>query len=463
MLIDLTVIKSIGNFVWGPTLIVLLVGTGIFLSFMTKFIHFRKIKLSIKLLLSKDIVGNGDITPFQSLMTSLAATIGTGNIAGVASAIASGGPGAVFWMWITAAVGGATKYGESLLALKYRIKNEYGEQSGGPMYYIKLGMNDVYGGNWSFLGFIFALFGCIASFGIGNMVQSNYVAQSIYTSIGLSPIITGVIVTIAIGLVTLGGVKSIGKVTEKIVPLMITIYILGAFIILIHNYKIVPNSLMLIFKYAFSGDAVKGGFFGTVVRYGVSRGLFSNEAGLGSAPIAHAASKNNNPASQGLIGSLAVFIDTFLICTITALVILSSGIVHFDPLTGFMRVSGNLSGAALATTAFDMALPGGIGGFIVSFGMIFFSFSTILGWYYYGSKCFEYIVGIKLVEIYKWIWIVLVFIGAVSSFNLIMNISDIFNGLMAFPNLIALLALSPVIYKTTKEFCKSDLEKEIEL
>jgi len=428
MLIDLTVIKSIGNFVWGPTLIVLLVGTGIFLSFMTKFIHFRKIKLSIKLLLSKDIVGNGDITPFQSLMTSLAATIGTGNIAGVASAIASGGPGAVFWMWITAAVGGATKYGESLLALKYRIKNEYGEQSGGPMYYIKLGMNDVYGGNWSFLGFIFALFGCIASFGIGNMVQSNYVAQSIYTSIGLSPIITGVIVTIAIGLVTLGGVKSIGKVTEKIVPLMITIYILGAFIILIHNYKIVPNSLMLIF-----------------------------------APIAHAASKNNNPASQGLIGSLAVFIDTFLICTITALVILSSGIVHFDPLTGFMRVSGNLSGAALATTAFDMALPGGIGGFIVSFGMIFFSFSTILGWYYYGSKCFEYIVGIKLVEIYKWIWIVLVFIGAVSSFNLIMNISDIFNGLMAFPNLIALLALSPVIYKTTKEFCKSDLEKEIEL
>lgn len=331
------------------------------------------------------------------------------------------------------------------------------------MYYIKLGMNDVYSGNWSWLGWIFALFGCIASFGIGNMVQSNYVAQSIFTSIGLSPIITGVIVTIAIGLVTIGGIKSIGKVTEKIVPLMMVIYVSGALIILALNYKVIPSSFSLIFKYAFSSNAVAGGFFGTVVRYGVARGLFSNEAGLGSAPIAHAAARNNNPATQGLIASLGVFLDTFLICTVTALVILSSGLIHFDPTSGLMSIAGNLSGAALATTAFDTALPGGFGGFIVAFGMIFFSFSTILGWYYYGSKCFEYLVGVKLVEVYKWLWIVLVFFGAISSFNLIMNISDIFNALMAFPNLIALLALSPVIYKTTKNFRKNPIEKKIEL
>ncbi|MGB3368308.1 MAG: sodium:alanine symporter family protein [Acidaminobacteraceae bacterium] len=445
-------IKNIGLFVWGPVMIILLFTTGLILTIGTKAIQFRKLHLSIKQLFSKDYSGDGDISPFQAVMTSLASTVGTGNIAGVASAIASGGPGAVFWMWVTAAIGGATKYSEALLSIKYRTTNDRGEQSGGPMYYIKIGMNDVYGGNWAWLGWLFAFFGFIASFGIGNMAQSNSVAASIYTSIGLSPVFTGIILFISIGLVIIGGIKSIGKVTEFIVPFMSIVYIIGSIVVIISNSDMIINSFEMIFTNAFSSKAVSGGFLGTVIRYGVSRGVFSNEAGLGSSAIAHAASKNSNAALQGLLGSLESFVDTIIICTMTALVILSSGLISIDESSGRMILEEGLSGAAITTRAFDASLPGGLGSFIVSFGLIFFAFSTILAWYYYGSKCLEYIAGLRVTEIYKWVFILLIFVGAISPIDIVLSISDVFNGLMAVPNLIALIALSPVVYKLTKEF-----------
>ncbi|MTI65329.1 MAG: alanine:cation symporter family protein [Firmicutes bacterium] len=427
-----------------------LVGTGVLLSVGTKFVQFRKLPKSLQLLFSKDNDGDGDISPFQALMTSLAATIGTGNIAGVGGAIAMGGPGAVFWMWVSAAFGGATKYGEALLAIKYRITNEKGEKSGGPMYYIERGMKDKYGGNWKWLGAAFAIFGFVASFGIGNMVQANSVAESLNVSLGISPVITGIVVAILTALVIVGGVKNIGKVTDKVVPIMASLYVIGALVILALNAEFVPKAFNMIFTNAFSAKAVGGGLIGTVIRYGVARGVFSNEAGLGSAAIAHAASTNKNPVRQGLIGSLGSVIDTLVICTMTALVILVSGLVDIGP-DGVMVIQDNLRNAALTTKAFGVALPV-LGGYVVSIGLAFFSFSTILGWYYYGSKCFEYIAGVKAVEIYKWVWVVLVFVGATTPIGIVWNMSDAFNGLMIVPNIIALIALSPVIFRLTREF-----------
>ncbi|MBF8982147.1 sodium:alanine symporter family protein [Lutibacter sp. B2] len=453
----------IGSFAWGPIMIVLLVGTGLVLTLGTRVVQFRKLVYAFKLLFSKDHTGDGDITPFQALMTSLAATIGTGNIAGVATAIAVGGPGSIFWMWVTAAVGGATKFGEALLAVKYRITNEKGEQSGGPMYYASIGMEDKYGGNWKWLGWAFAFFGFIASFGIGNMVQSNSVASALNSSMGISTSISGIIIAIATGLVVVGGIKSIGKVTEKIVPVMAVIYVIGALIVLLSNASQIPVAFGMIFSNAFNATAVGGGLIGTVIRMGVARGVFSNEAGLGSAPIAHAASKNNDPVKQGIIGSLGSFLDTLVVCTMTALVILVSGLVKIggdglmsitvDPSTG-----ESFTGAALTATAFSEALPG-FGAFIVSFGLVFFAFSTILGWYYYGSKCLEYIAGVNAINIYKWLWVILTFVGATMKIGLVWDLSDAFNGLMAIPNLIALLALSPIIFKMTKEYEKKQIEK----
>ncbi len=488
-------IGQINSFAWGGFMIFLLVGTGIVLTFGTKIVQFRRLGYAFKLLFSKEHAGDGDITPFQALMTSLAATIGTGNIGGVAAAIAAGGPGAVFWMWVTAAFGGATKYSEALLAIKYRITNVNGEKSGGPMYYIKNGMSERYKKDFSWLGWTFALFGFIASFGIGNMAQANQVAASLNTSIGLSPVISGIIIAVATGLVVIGGIKSIARVTEKIVPAMAIIYVVGALIILFFKASAIPAAFSMIFTNAFTAKAVGGGLLGTVIRFGVARGVFSNEAGLGSAPIAHAASKNNNPVRQGIIGSLGSFLDTLVVCTMTALVILVSMNVNIGAngemelmtqkgelvnvieqkqklesleekyklieneeseeaktLEEEIKENQLLSGSALTTTAFDTAMPGGFGSLIVSFGLIFFAFSTILGWFYYGSKCLEYIAGIKAVEIYKWIWIVLCFVGATSSLDFVLAISDTFNGLMAVPNLIALLALSPVIFAMTREY-----------
>ncbi len=451
-------IGTINSFAWGGIMIFFLVGTGFVLTMGTRIVQFRKLGYAFKLLFSKDHQGEGDITPFQALMTSLAATIGTGNIAGVAGAIAAGGPGAVFWMWVTAAFGGATKYSEALLAIKYRITNEKGEKSGGPMYYIKLGMAERYGGNWAWLGWLFALFGTIAAFGIGNMVQANSVAQSLQASIGLSPVISGIIIALATALVIFGGIKSIGSVAGKIVPIMAVIYVVGALIILFRNASAVPAAFGMIFSNAFSARAVGGGLLGTVIRFGVARGIFSNEAGLGSSPIAHAASKNNDPVKQGIIGSLASFLDTLVVCSMTALVILVSGLVQLDPVSGAMSITDGLGGAALTTSAFNVAFPG-IGGMIVAFGLIFFAFSTILGWYYYGSKCLEYIAGVKAIKFYKVIWIVLVLFGAMYKVGFVWNLSDTFNGLMAIPNLIGLLALSPMIFAITRDYEAGNQEK----
>ncbi|SKC64766.1 alanine/glycine:cation symporter family protein [Maledivibacter halophilus] len=474
------IISKINNFAWGGFMIVFLVGTGIILTLGTRIVQFRKLGYAFKLLFSKEDIGEGDITPFQALMTSLAATIGTGNIAGVATAIAAGGPGSVFWMWVTAAFGGATKYGEALLAIKYRITNENGEKSGGPMYYIKNGMKDRYGGNFAWLGWLFALFGFLASFGIGNMVQSNSVAESLQTTFGIKPIISGIFIAVAVGLVILGGIKSIANVTDKIVPAMAIIYILGSLIVLFNKATLIPTAFSSIFSNAFTAKAVGGGLIGTVIRFGVSRGVFSNEAGLGSAPIAHAASKNDDPVKQGIIGSLGSFLDTLVVCTMTALVILVSDLIQIgsdkimlvatntgnlvkateipaggtEAFTNFVAQFGEpLTGAALTTTAFSRALPG-FGSFIVSLGLVFFAFSTILGWFYYGSKCLEYIAGVKIVGVYKIVWVILCWIGAFIPLRFVWNLSDTFNGLMAIPNLIGLLTLSPLIFKMTSDYEK---------
>jgi AGCS family alanine or glycine:cation symporter len=443
-------VGKVGGFAWGPIMIIFLVGTGVALTLGTRIVQFRKLFLSFKLLFSKNHSGEGDITPFQALMTSLSATIGTGNIAGVATAIAAGGPGAIFWMWVTGAIGGSTKFGEAVLAVKYRITNEQGEQSGGPMYYIKYGMKEKFGGDWGWLGWSFAFFGFVASFGIGNMVQSNSVAAAINSSFGIAPVITGIIIAMATGLAIIGGIKSIAKVTSKIVPVMAVFYVLGSLIVLFAKASIIPEAFGMIFGNAFSGTAVGGGLIGTVVRFGVARGVFSNEAGLGSSPIAHAASKIKDPIIQGLIASLGSFLDTLVVCTMTALVILVSGLITFDG-NGLMVIADNLSGAALTSTAFSAAIPG-MGKIIVTFGLIFFAFSTILGWYYYGSKCLEYIAGVKAVTIYKWVYVALVFVGATVSLNFVWNLSDTFNGLMAIPNLIALLALCPLIFSMLRDY-----------
>ncbi|WDP88282.1 MAG: sodium:alanine symporter family protein [Desulfobacter sp.] len=436
-------VGKIGSFAWGPIMIFFLVGTGVILTLMTRVVQFRKLFHAFRLLFSKEHSGDGDITPFQALMTSLSATIGTGNIAGVATAIAAGGPGAVFWMWVTGAFGGSVKFGEAVLAVKYRITNENGEQSGGPMYYIKLGMKEKFGGNWAWLGWLFALFGFVASFGIGNMVQSNSVASALSSSLSIPNWVTGVVLAIATGAVVIGGIKSIAGVTSKIVPIMAVAYVAGSLVVLFAKASMIPEAFSMIFSNAFSGTAVGGGFLGTVVRFGVARGVFSNEAGLGSAPIAHAASKIKDPVVQGIIASLGSFIDTLIVCTMTALVILVSGLISFND-AGLMSITDGLSGAALTSTAYATSLPG-VGQFIVTFGLIFFAFSTILGWFYYGSKCLEYIAGVKAVEIYKWVWAALTLVGATVSLDFVWNLSDAFNGLMAIPNLIALLALSPVI------------------
>lgn len=435
---------------WGSFTILLLVGTGLYLSIGTRFVQFRKIGTAIKSLFEKNDDQEGDISSFQALMTSLAATIGTGNIVGVSSAIVFGGPGAVFWMWVSGAIGGATRFAEALLAVKYRVTNESGEKSGGPMYYIEHGMKEQYGKNMAWLGSAFAFFGFIASFGTGNMAQANSVAQSLQVTFGVNTIISGLVMVVLVGCVILGGVKSIGKVTEKVVPTMALMYITGSLFAIISNYQLIPYVFNVIFANAFTGTAVGGGVLGTVLRMGIARGVFSNEAGLGSAPIAHAASKNDNPVTEGITASLSTFIATLVVCSMTAFVILISPMVVMTE-AGVMEIEESLRGAALTTVAFDSLLPG-IGGYIVSLGLVFFAFSTIIGWYYYGVKCAEYIGGLKITKFYTWAWIGLVFVGAVIPLEIVWGLSDMFNGLMALPNLVGLIGLSPVVFAMLKEY-----------
>ncbi len=433
------ILSQVDSFVWGPVMLVFLVGTGAYLSLRLGFIQFVRLPNALRLVFGKssEKEAEGDISPFQALTTALAATIGTGNIAGVATAIFLGGPGAIFWMWVCAVVGMATKYSEAVLAVKYRHHLPDGSMQGGPMRYIADGL----GLKW--LGWLFALFGSIAAFGIGSMVQSNSVALALKDTWGISTVGTGVVLAVLTGVVIIGGIRRIGKVTEKMVPIMGVFYVLGALVILVINARHLPHAFALIFSHAFSPAAASGGFAGAVVsaaiRFGVARGVFSNEAGLGSAPIAHAAARTTNPVRQGLIAMTGVFFDTIIVCSMTALVILSTG----------AWTSGKTS-SAMTQLAFENGLPGP-GGLIVTIGIIIFAYSTMIGWAYYGEECVEYIFGIKARTPYRYLFCLAIAIGAFQKVGFVWNFSDIMNGAMAVPNLIGLLGLSGVVAKTTRE------------
>ncbi len=438
----LNILTDIRNFIWGTPLLVLLVGTGIFLTIRLKGLQFRGLIYSLYLAFiqrKEDDKEAGDISHFQALMTALAATVGTGNIAGVATAIVAGGPGALFWMWVTGLFGMATKYAEAVLAIKYREKDEFGTMSGGPMYYISKGL----GIKW--LGVLFAIFAAIAAFGIGNMVQSNSVAEAVKTSLNIPHYITGIVLALFTAMVVLGGIKSIARVTQVLVPVMIVIYFIGALIILMLKISIIPGIFAQIFKSAFTPTAALGGFMGATLREsmreGVARGVFSNESGLGSAPIAAAAAKTPNPVKQALVSMTQTFIDTLVVCTMTGLVILSSGLWTMDK-----------TGAELTTLSFRESLPGGIGEFVVTFGLIFFAYSTILGWCYYGEKSIEYLFKERAVKIYRIVFVIFVAVGTMLKLQTVWTLADIMNGLMAFPNLVGLIGLSSIIVAETNKY-----------
>jgi len=443
--------SAVNGIVWGPLIIVLIIGTGTYLSINTKFFSITKIgyvlKNTLLKMFAKDDKGEGEVTAFQAVATALAATVGTGNIAGVATAIALGGPGAVFWMWLAAIMGMTTKFAEVVLAVNYREKTPDGRFVGGPMYYITNGL----GKNWKWMAVLFAFFGTFASFGIGCMVQSNSVALSAQSTFGVPVMVTGIVLAILTGAVIIGGIKRIGAFTEKLVPFMSAIYIVGGLWLIIANASQLPRAFSLIFTNAFTGTAAVGGFAGTVmmqaIRYGVARGIFTNEAGLGSAPIAHAAATTDHPVRQGLWGVFEVFMDTIIICSITALSIMVTGVWE----------SGE-SGAVLSAMAFDVGLPG-VGKYIVSIGLILFAYSTVLGWEYYGERCLEYLLGTKPIMAYRIIWVVAVVVGAVGGLTFMWDLADTLNALMAFPNLIGVLMLSPVVFRLTKEFFAAEKSK----
>ncbi len=435
-----SLLNTLSSFIWGPIMLFLLLGVGVYLTLGLKLMPWLKIGHGFKLLFSKQVdKSQGDISPFQALMTALSATIGTGNIAGVATAIFLGGPGAIFWMWVTALFGMATKYGEAVLAVKYREVDSRGKRQGGPMYYIKNGLGD----NWKWLGFMFALFGTIAAFGIGNMVQSNSVADALQSNFNVDPMITGIVLAILVGLVIIGGVTRIGEVAGKLVPVMAVAYIGGSLLVIFANFGGIGDAFSLIFSSAFSGTAATGGFAGAAVmaaiRFGVARGIFSNEAGLGSAPIAHAAAQTDDPVRQGMIAMLGTFIDTILVCTMTALVIILTG----------AWTSGE-TGAALSTLAYGQGIAGG--NYIVTIGLVIFAFTTLIGWSYYGERCAEYIFGTGVIIPYRIVWVVAVMTGALIKLNFVWLLADVMNGFMAIPNLIALALLSPVVFKVTKDY-----------
>ena len=435
-----SLLSTLSSFIWGPIMLFLLLGVGVYLTLGLKLMPWLKIGHGFKLLFSKQAdKSQGDISPFQALMTALSATIGTRNIAGVATAIFLGGPGAIFWMWVTALFGMATKYGEAVLAVKYREVDSRGKRQGGPMYYIKNGLGD----NWKWLGFMFALFGTIAAFGIGNMVQSNSVADALHSNFNVDPMITGIVLAILVGLVIIGGVTRIGEVAGKLVPVMAVAYIGGSLLVIFANFGGIGDAFSLIFSSAFSGTAATGGFAGAAVmaaiRFGVARGIFSNEAGLGSAPIAHAAAQTDDPVRQGMIAMLGTFIDTILVCTMTALVIILTG----------AWTSGE-TGAALSTLAYGQGIAGG--NYIVTIGLVIFAFTTLIGWSYYGERCAEYIFGTGVIIPYRIVWVVAVMTGALIKLNFVWLLADVMNGFMAIPNLIALALLSPVIFKVTKDY-----------
>lgn len=436
-------IAQLNGLVWGPLMLVLILGTGLFLMLYLKFVPLRQLGPGFRLMWQgrvKGEEGTGEISPFQALMTTLAATVGTGNIAGVATAIFLGGPGALFWMWITALVGMATKYCEVVLAVHYREKDARGEHVGGPMYAFRNGL----GRKWAWLGGAFALFGGLAGFGIGNMVQVNSMAHALETTFSVPVWVTGLVTMLLTGLVILGGIRRIGQVAATLVPFMCIAYILAALVVLIINVDAIPGALALIIEHAFSPIAATGGFAGAAVmaaiRYGVARGIFSNEAGLGTAGIAQAAGTTDNPVRSGLIGMMGTFIDTIIVCSMTGLAIICSGV----------WTSGS-SGAALSAAAFESAMPG-YGAVILSLALVIFAYTTILGWSFYGEKCWEFLVGVKAIWPFRVVWVLAVPIGALTHLDLAWLIADTLNGLMAIPNLISLLVLSPVVVRLTRDY-----------
>ncbi|KKB37092.1 alanine/glycine:cation symporter family protein [Bacillus thermotolerans] len=438
------VLGTVSGFIWGLPLLILLVGTGIYLTFRLGFLQLRLLPYSLKLAFSKsqDKGSEGDISHFQALMTALAATVGTGNIVGVATAVLLGGPGAIFWMWLSAFFGMATKYAEAILAVKYRVQDEDGEMSGGPMYYLERGLKQ----KW--LGVLFAIFGACAAFGIGNLVQANAVAGVMNDTFNVPFYITGIILVIFAALVLLGGIKSIGRVTAFFVPIMAAFYLIAGLIVLIMNISEIPAAFALIFTDAFTGEAVAGGAIGAVIRYGVARGVFSNEAGLGSAPIAAAAAKTDLPGRQALVSMTQVFIDTILICSVTGLTIVMA------------NQYGSITNASALTSASFEHFLGSAGSYVVALGLLFFASSTIIGWSYYGEKCFSYLFSKKVVKYYRIVFVAAVFVGAVTSLELVWLFADIMNGLMAFPNLVGLIGLSGVVVYETKKVLKAIQEEK---
>ncbi|MBO3443979.1 sodium:alanine symporter family protein [Clostridium sp. CCUG 7971] len=433
------VFNKIDSFIWGPPLLVLLVGTGILFTFKLGFLQIRKLPQSLRLIFKAENSGTGDISSFGALCTALAATVGTGNIVGVATAIKAGGPGALFWMWLAAFFGMATKYAEGLLAIKYRVKDSNGNISGGPMYYIVNGMGEKY----KPLAIFFSVSGIlVALLGIGTFTQVNSITDSINGSFGIDPKITGVIIAVLVAFVIFGGLQSISNVATKIVPFMATVYILICSLIIITFFNKVPETFALIIKSAFTPTAAFGGFLGATVsmaiRNGIARGVFSNESGLGSAPIAAAAAKTEWPAEQGLISMTGTLIDSLIICSLTGFALILSGVWQSD-----------LNGALMTQSAFETVLPS-IGPLFLTISLSLFAFTTILGWSYYGERCFEFLFGVKGINGYRVLFVLMVLLGAFLKLELVWIIADIVNGLMAIPNLIALIALSPVVVSETK-------------
>jgi AGCS family alanine or glycine:cation symporter len=431
---------DVSNLVWGIPMLVLLFGTHIFLTFKLRFIQ-RYIGTAIRLSFKRTAEGQGDVSHFGALTTALAATIGTGNIVGVATAVAAGGPGAVLWIWLTGVFGIATKYAEAVLSIKYRITTKSGQMAGGPMYVLERGMNK----KW--LGIVFAALTAVAAFGIGNMVQANSISTLVKETFNISPWISGSLMTILTAVVILGGIKSIARVCETLIPFMAVFYTLGCVVLLVMGAQAIPGTIKLIFTSAFTGHAALGGFIGAgvreAIRYGISRGLFSNESGLGSAPIVAAAAQTKNPIRQALISSTGTFWDTVVVCAMTGLVVVNSG-----------EWINGLNGASLTKAAFaDIPIVGPI---VLTVGLLTFVFSTILGWSYYGEKAAEYLLGAKVIFPYRLLWVIAVMVGSVVTLKAVWSFADIANGLMAIPNLISLLFLSGVIVAETRKYLWSN-------
>jgi len=435
-------ISWLNGYVWGAPMMILLVGTGVLLTVLTGFVQFRYLGYALKEVLGKLTQrggGIGNVSPFQAVATALASTVGVGNIAGVATAIVLGGPGALFWLWVSGLLGMCTKFAEIVVALHYREPDSTGVMRGGAMYTLRKGMN------LPWLGTIFALLTALAAFGIGNMVQANSVADALRATVGVPPWITGLVLVAVTAAVILGGITRIGEVTQYLVPFMAIFYLGGGIIAIVLHSSQLPHALGLVFDGAFSGMAATGGFAGATVmmaaRYGIARGLFSNEAGLGSAPMVHCAADTDHPVRQGLYGIFEVFVDTILVCTVTGLVILVTGV--WD---------SGLTGAALSAKAFETGLPGAFGDIVVTGGVLLFAYSTLIGWSYYGETGIVYLLGAKAAMPYRLAWLVFAYLGAVGSLHLVWDIADTLNGLMALPNLVSVLGSIPLLLRLKREF-----------